>query len=201
MTNRDRILQAASDMLYRRGYIATSVDDIIAAAGVSKSNFYYHFPSKEDLGLAVLSIRRDALESLLSETLRSPGHPATYRLARFIAELADGQTAQAGKHGCPFGNLVAEMTEHSERIRCFLSGVFEDVKADVAVLVQRGQADGDFRRDVPAPELANFIVQAIQGMHLLAKCNRDAETVRPSARVLLQLLAPQNGKADESHGM
>ena len=50
-----RILTAAMDLIRRRGFSATSVDDLCAAAGVTKGAFFHHFASKEALGVAVVN--------------------------------------------------------------------------------------------------------------------------------------------------
>jgi TetR/AcrR family transcriptional repressor of nem operon len=176
-------------MLYRQGYNATSVDDIASAAGVSKSNFYYHFPSKEDLGLAVLSLRREQLDSLLMETLGNATHRPVQRLDGFFSALLDFQENRLERRGCPFGNLVAEMTEHSERMRCYLNGVFTDLVGHLASVIRDGQAAGEMRSDVAAGEAAMLIAQAMQGMLLMVKCDRDAEAARTSGRVLVDLLS------------
>ena len=188
-TNRTRIIQTAGEMLYRQGYNSTSVDDIAAAAGVSKSNFYYHFPSKEDLGLAVLAVRRDQLESLLRDTLDEPDTSPIVRLRRFVSALIERHETQLERRGCPLGNLVVEMTEHSERMRCFLSGVFSDLTADLARVIREAQAKHEVRSDTDADELALLLVQAIQGMHLVVKCGRDASAARTSGKVLIDLIA------------
>src|SRR5438067_1298505 len=110
--SKPKILDAAREMFYRSGYLGTSVDDIIAGAKVSKSNFYYHFKSKEDLGLAVLSSRCGEFESVLAATLCNDGLTPKDRLTELIRRLSEIEDLA----GCPFGNLVAEMSEHSERI-------------------------------------------------------------------------------------
>src|SRR5690348_5565070 len=111
MGSRAKILQEARDLFYRNGYLATSVDDIIAAADVSKSNFYYHFKSKEDLGIAVLDSRCEEFERLLAGTLCNSLLPPTGRLRSFVT-LVSGVTDSHGPGGCPFGNLIAEMSDH-----------------------------------------------------------------------------------------
>jgi len=177
-------------MLYRSGYNGVSVDDIVAASGVSKSNFYYHFPSKEDLGLAVLSARRDVLEQLMDATLRDKERSPATRLAAFFAAILDHQESELDRHGCPFGNLVAEMTEHSERIRCFLSGLFADLTREIAEVIRLGQVTGDFRDDVAAEDLASLALQTLQGMQLIIKCDRDPRPARTSGSVLVELMRP-----------
>src|SRR6476646_5610910 len=55
--SREKILKCAHDLFYCVGYHATSVDDILRDCGVAKSNFYYHFRTKDDLALEVLILR------------------------------------------------------------------------------------------------------------------------------------------------
>src|SRR5438552_44335 len=108
-----KILETARELFYRNGYLATSVDDIIEAARVSKSNFYYHFKSKEDLGIAVLELRREEFRGGLDRTLRDMRATPMARLEEFLDLLARGRERQSAA-GCPFGNMVAEMAERSE---------------------------------------------------------------------------------------
>ena len=51
---RSKLLDAARDVIRTKGYAATTVDDICAAAGVTKGGFFHHFPSKEQLGIAAI---------------------------------------------------------------------------------------------------------------------------------------------------
>lgn len=186
-------------MLYTRGYNSTSVDDIVAASGVSKSNFYYHFPSKEDLGIAVLAARREELEQMMNSTLRDRERSPAGRLAAFFAAILDHQESMLDHHGCPFGNLVAEVTEHSERIRCFLSGLFADLAREIADVIRLGQATGDFRDDFDAGEMAQLVLQTLQGMQLIIKCDRNPEPARASGTLLVELLkAKPNAYANRS---
>ncbi len=186
--NRERILQVAGAMLYRQGYNATSVDDIVQAAGVSKSNFYYHYPSKEDLGIAVLTVRRDDLSTLIAQTLHDSTLTPTARMTAFLTSLLDVQESSLGRRGCPFGNLAAEMTEHSERIRCFLSRLFSELSRDLSAVVAEGQRTREFRCDVDPVEVGSFMVQVIQGMHLILKCDKDPGPVRLTGSLLVDLL-------------
>src|SRR3954469_7072656 len=61
-TGRDRLLSAAVELFYRRGFGAVGIDHVIAAAGVSKTTFYKHFESKDELMVAAVQ-RRDEWES------------------------------------------------------------------------------------------------------------------------------------------
>ena len=52
--SRSKLLDAALQVIRTKGYVATTVDDICAIAGVTKGSFFHHFKSKEDLALATV---------------------------------------------------------------------------------------------------------------------------------------------------
>jgi TetR/AcrR family transcriptional regulator, transcriptional repressor for nem operon len=189
MSSREKILEAALEQFYKKGYLATSVDDIIAQANVSKSNFYYHFKSKEDLGITVLEMRSEELSGVLGRTLCNEGVAPSQRLIGFLDFLIETQEARFEKGGCPFGNLVAEMAEHSERFRCHLSSMFGSMSAHIAEVLSEGQQAGEFRRDIEAGELASLFVQTIQGMLLMTKCHKSVDSLGSGARVLMKLIS------------
>ncbi len=189
MSSREKILDVSVELFYRNGYQATSVDDIIAQATVSKSNFYYHFKSKEELGLEVLDQRRTELQKTLDCMLGDSNECPKERLLRFVEFLVDSQGAELAKGGCPFGNLVAEMAEHSERFRCYLMDVFNGMTARIAAVVDDGQQKGAFRSDISADVVAALFVHATQGMLLMTKCQKSVETLGRSAHLLVQLIS------------
>src|SRR5262245_7158124 len=61
-TGRERLVAAAVELFYRQGFGAVGIDQVIAAAGVTKTTFYKHFESKDDLMVAAVQ-RRDEWES------------------------------------------------------------------------------------------------------------------------------------------
>lgn len=189
MTSKIKILIAAQDLFYRNGYLGTSVDDIIEQASISKSNFYYHFKTKEDLGLMVIDQRKEDFQRMLERTLNDLELSPTERLEKYLSLTLEAQEARLNKGGCPFGNLVAEMAEHSEKFRCRLSSMFESLNNRIADLVREGQLLGEFRKDMDANDLAGLIIQTVQGMHLLTKCHKNVENFGRSARLLVRLIS------------
>jgi len=189
MSSREKILSVSLELFYRNGYQATSVDEIIALAKVSKSNFYYHFKSKEDLGLEVLNQRRALLMHSLDCMLGDCDECPRERLLRFVDHLVEAQEADLKKGGCPFGNLVAEMADHSERFRCYLVDVFGELTTRIVSVVEDGQQHGAFRSDICPHDVAALFVQATQGMLLMTKCQKSVETLGRGARLLVRLIS------------
>src|SRR5205807_5373803 len=107
--SRERILEAAGALFHLRGFQSTGLDDILEASGVCRSNFYYHYRSKEDLGMEVLQKQAEAFEArCIRGILEDEGTPARRRLERLYEAVAARQKADDYRCGCPFGNLAAE---------------------------------------------------------------------------------------------
>jgi TetR/AcrR family transcriptional repressor of nem operon len=182
-----RILEVARELFYHRGYLATSVDDIIAEAKVAKSNFYYHFKSKEDLGIAVLEVRCGDFEAARNSTLCNQDLSPKDRLSSFLGLLFRPKSSQHSA-GCPFGNLVAEMSEHSERFRCYLSRLFMGMASMIQEVIAEGQALGQFRGDADAETASTLIVEAVQGAQLMMKCHKTQDLGARSIELLQKLI-------------
>jgi TetR/AcrR family transcriptional repressor of nem operon len=187
--SRERVLAVAEDLFYRQGFLATSVDEIVAQARVSKSNFYYHFRSKEELGLDVLDRRAASLREEMDRSLCDPSLSPRDRLQSFLASLIRTQEEWLRNGGCPFGNMVVEVSEHHESMRRRLSELFRGLHRSLTSVVEEGQELGEFRNGVAASDLAALVLQAVQGMQLMTKCEKTIEPARRSAELLMMLLA------------
>lgn len=188
MSSKEKILEAATALFYQQGYLATSVDTIIEQADVSKSNFYYHFKSKEDLGMVVLAERQREFLATFERILLAPDLPPRQRLLNYVGYLIEMQNSRMGKGGCPFGNLVAEMADHSERFRCKLSCLFDGMTQTFAAVITEGQDQGAFWREADAQDAAVLFVQATQGMLLMTKCHKSIARLERGARLLVDLM-------------
>lgn len=127
---RDRILDTATDLFYRRGIRATGVDTIIAASGVAKRTFYTHFASKDELVLAFVALRDVRWRAWLEEAVaRLARTPEERPLAVFDA-LAE-RLAAPDYRGCAQINTMVETADrrhpahqaaaaHKARVRDYL---------------------------------------------------------------------------------
>ena len=186
--NRERILEAAARLFHQRGLQPTSLDDIVAASGVCRSTLYYHFASKEELGLAVLDrlAERFAAE-VLEGTLRDERVSARRRLERFLAAITDGLDAGAYRRGCPFGNLAVELAGDHPEFRDRLSGLFRRWEEAVAACLRDGVRRGEFRADLDVDRVATALVSQFEGAVLLCKTYGHAGPVRAAQATLILL--------------
>jgi TetR/AcrR family transcriptional repressor of nem operon len=187
--SREKILEAAACLFHRRGFQPTSLDDVLEASGVCRSNFYYHFRSKEDLGLAVLArqaerFEADVIRGILDNERESPRR----RLERLFDAVASERRSDAYRSGCPFGNLAAELGGIHPEFRRHLSAFFGRWEDALERCLREGVARGEFRRDLDARRLATALVSQIEGAVLLTKTHGHGGPIEAGARAMLTLL-------------
>ena len=107
---RQRILETADRLFYREGIRTVGIDRIIAEAEVAKMTLYAHFPSKDDLILAVLRYREERVLEFFQLAMERHGKRTKDRLRAFFAALKDWFESP-GFRGCAFQNAAAELAD------------------------------------------------------------------------------------------
>ena len=133
---RQRILETADRLFYQDGIRAVGIDRIIAEADVAKMSLYKHFPSKDDLILAVLRYREEKLLEFFTAGMERNSKRTKDKLRGFFATLKDFFESP-GFRGCAFQNAAVELAdpahagtqfvkEHKRRFQEFLTGLVEE---------------------------------------------------------------------------
>lgn len=185
MKSREKILAKAAELIHARGFNHTSIQDILEAASVKKSNFYYHFESKEQLGFEVLALRmRQFYKMAIAPALVEGDAEPLARIHAFLDRLAALGTSEAGERGCPFGNLAQEISAFHEPLRESLSRFFKACAEALEACIEQGKKTGAFRSEAPSREIAEFVLGQIQGAFLLRKTHKDPEILKRSVEML-----------------
>jgi len=132
---RQRVLATADRLFYAEGIHSVGVDRIIAEAGVAKMTLYKHFPSKDDLVLAVLRQREESVTEFFSQAIEKHASKRVDPLSAFFAALKEWFDSP-GFRGCVFINTAAEVAdpkhpaaafaaEHKARFHAMLAGIVE----------------------------------------------------------------------------
>src|SRR5213595_1701552 len=133
---RQRILETADRLFYQEGVRAVGIDRIIAEAGVAKMSLYKHFPSKDDLILAVLKHREEGVLEFFRSSMERHAEKTKHPLRAFFAALKEFFESP-GFRGCPFQNAAVELADpahpgtafvrgHKQRFSEFLRGLVEE---------------------------------------------------------------------------
>ncbi len=178
-SSRTKLLDAALGVIRAKGYSATSVDEICAAAGVSKGAFFHNFASKEALGVEAANHWSDVTGKLFAE---APYHQLADPLDRVMgyldlrSALLDGPVEE---FTCLVGTMVQEAFGSSHLIRAAceasITGHAQKLEADLAeALALRGITG------VTAHGLALHTQAVLQGAFILAKATGGPGVARES---------------------
>lgn len=178
---RTRLLEAALLLIRRKGYSATTVDELCALAGVTKGGFFHHFKSKEALGVAAAQYWSEMTGGLFaSAPYHEPEDPLERVLAYidFRSALIDGPVEE---FTCLVGTMVQEAYGSSDAIRAAcdasISNHAQTLEADIeAAMSKYGTIEG-----VTAQSLALHTQAVLQGGFILAKAKGGEQVAKDSA--------------------
>ena len=185
-------MEAAFAEIHAEGFHAASVDRMIEAAGVTKGALYHHFESKQAVGLAVVNEVLGGVIRDLSAFLVSAPDPITA-----LRAWVEGPQRFPLRLGCPLNNLAQEMSSVDDTFRVCIEAVFADWRRGIAEALQRGQASGHVRGDVPAEATASFILAALQGTISMAKSARDGQLFRTNMKLLSEYIESLRGHSSK----
>jgi AcrR family transcriptional regulator len=184
---RARIVDTASDLIRRNGVGATRLDQVIAAAGVSKSQFYHHFDGKDPLVRAVIDLNGERVIRRERTTL---GEVSTFEGLRGWADgLIKANALQHGAYGCALGSLASDVADHDEEARAALARLFEEWARLIEAALIRIRDAGELPPDANVSQLASGVLGALQGGYLLAQTARDVRPMADSLDLALRSLA------------
>ena len=190
-SHKEKLLSDGLQLVHRRGLGASSVRDVVQAAGVPQGSFTNHFASKEAFGLEILVRYREMTDANVRATLRNDALPPLRRLRAWMGRQLEYLRREDMRRGCLYGNLAAEASEQSNAIRTRVASVFVENQASVAYCLEAAVEAGELARRTDVQELAGFIVSSLQGAILVAKAQRSPAPVERFVRVLFQNLLRQ----------
>lgn len=167
--SRQEILDAAFFEVFTRGFQGVSVDDIVKKTSLTKGAFYHHFPTKLDLGYALVE---DVISPMILnrwitplETYDNPLKGILKQMKTLIGE-ADPEHL---KWGCPLNNLVQEMSPIDTGFRKRLQAALNLWIDEMDKHLRRAKASGLLREDVNTRHVAQFVVMSHEGFYGLLK--------------------------------
>ncbi|ADB33140.1 transcriptional regulator, TetR family [Kribbella flavida DSM 17836] len=180
---RERILDAATELIARQGVAGTSTEDVRKAAGIGGSQLYHYFDSKQALIRAVIT--RQAEAPLV------PGQPLMGALDSFDALQAwadaavESQKPGRGRGDCTLASLAGELGPTDDETRQDLCNAFERWQSLLNDGLRAMRERGDLRPDADLDDLAMALLTALQGGTLLSQTLRTTQPMRASMNAAL----------------
>lgn len=155
-----QILDLAETLLQDRGFNAFSYHTIAEQLGIKNAAVHYHFPSKSDLGLALIQRYRVRFRRY-AQTLAEGGADPMLKLEAYFT-IPWGYLRNGGKV-CPLGVLEAEFNSIPESMRLEALALDQEIREWLARALEEGRKQGIFRFSGSAKEKALLIVATLQG--------------------------------------
>jgi TetR/AcrR family transcriptional regulator, transcriptional repressor for nem operon len=172
---RNRVLDAATELVFEHGVAGTTLDDVRAAANVSKGQLYHYFTDKDDLVHAVID---RTVHQVLGAQPALADLSSWAAISRWLDELVDLQEQRHAVGGCPIGSLAGQLAETDEEARAELAAGFDRWEAPLREGLRQMQTDGKLRRGADPTRLATATLAAIQGGLVLTQTRRDPQQLR-----------------------
>jgi TetR/AcrR family transcriptional repressor of nem operon len=180
-TQAQAILDAAEALAQTRGYNGFSYADVASQLGVTKASLHYHFPSKAELGRALIERYHRNFAEALNAIDRKFEEPCK-KLERYVA-LYDA--VLRNDRMCLCGMLAAEYATLPEPMQAQLHLFFDANERWLTAVLEQGCRVGRFEFKEPANERARVLLGALEGAMLIARSYGDARRFRIAADSLL----------------
>jgi len=189
-TTKERILDAAEEIMLRKSFHSVGLNEILAAVKVPKGSFYHYFKSKEQFGVELLrhyvaessAFRRKML--LSAETEPNPFKRLMAFFEMSIARL-DGNDCECP---CLVVKLSTEVATFSDDMRTVLADGMSEWRGQLQQLVSEGQKKGVMGKDLKPAAAADMILDLWMGAHHRTQVERSVAPLRTAALFIRNLL-------------
>jgi TetR/AcrR family transcriptional repressor of nem operon len=187
---RDRLLEAALQLIWAESLGSASVDDICEKAQVRKGSFYHFFKSKADLVIAALDAHFENARVEFDRVF-SPSIPPVERLRGFFDFMLRRQTQkreQAGRVlGCPYASVGVSCASDERLIREHVEKIFSIYRKYFETALRDGKADGSIPvKDIPVA--VETVFQLIEGTMAAARIQNSLKPVENMGRGAFMVL-------------
>ena len=185
---RARIVAAAASLVYERGFAETSLDDVMAATGTSKSQLYHYFADKDAL---IHEVIKAQLGRIFAAQEAAGLHEVSSweGLQRWCNHFVTATRATQGAGGCPLGSLVGELADQSEPARRVLEQCFAEWQSYLSEGFAAMRNNGELATQADPAELALTMLSALEGGLLMAQTMRSARPMELTMNMALQHMA------------
>ncbi|HSR43049.1 MAG TPA: TetR/AcrR family transcriptional regulator [Longimicrobiales bacterium] len=198
-STRDRLVHAARELFWRKGYNSTSVAEILEAVDANSGSLYHYFPTKQALLVAVLDWYADNLEPEIVDPAAERTSDPIERVFAILDGYRRALLATDLTFGCPIGNVALEIQEPDPEVREGLALNFDRWCAAVEACF--GEAGDRLPEDLDRRALSRFVLTTLEGGVMQARTHRRIEPFDASVRMLRDYVSrlEEEARAGASH--
>ena len=183
----DTVLDTVVQLFWKKGFEATSMQDLVDETGLNRSSLYNSFGSKEELFLRAMD---HYIEHYSSERLAAldKGVGLRGQIQAYFDDLIHFSMGRGKGLGCLLTNSAVELAPHDAVVQAKLKQSFENVRLRFLRLLKEGQQQKELSVKKDAEALASFFLSTIQGIRVLARSGASEAQLKDIAAVALSTL-------------
>jgi AcrR family transcriptional regulator len=166
-----RIIEAAMELFWEKGYGSTSIADILGRSQVNSGSLYHYFPGKQDLLVAVLECYRDGIGPMLLEPAWAGVADPIERIFALLAIYRQLIVQTECSYGCPIGSLALELHEPDPAVRERIAQNFDGWTGAVRECLDA--AGERLPPDLDRQAAAEFVLTVMEGAVMQSRTYRD----------------------------
>lgn len=182
-----KILTVAEKLIQTKGYNAFSFHDIASSVGIKTASIHYHFPTKADLGKAVVKYHIDSLNKQLETFISNPKLSHAKKLTVFLDTIFSS-TYLNQKRMCLGGMLAADTLTLPKKIQNEVKHFFETIRQRLEKLLQEGANNKEFHLKSNKRSEAEGILAILEGAILLARLYEDEKILLTAKKQISERL-------------
>lgn len=164
----DVALRAAIDLFWRKGYEATSMQDLVDELGIGRASIYATFGNKHQLYATALARYSEQVGARVMERLSQPG-PALPQVRELVRWFEADALADLEGKGCLVTNTVVEFPSADREMSRLTEANLDTLEAALAMALTRARHQGELVQGKDPVALARFLITLIQGIRVIAK--------------------------------
>jgi len=186
----DRVLDIAETLVQTRGFNAFSYADIARAMGIRKASLHHHYPTKADLGLALVSRYRGAFLGAL-ENIEARGDATPHIIESYTGLY--GSVLRRGRM-CMCGMLAADVSTLPKPMRESIAGFFAENEKWLTRVLTEGTRRREISFEGTPASMASFFVSSLEGAMLVARGSNNPELFDAAVRQLMSRIRPASSE-------
>ena len=182
MDTRNKIIEAAMDLALRQGHVATSVDEVISHAGITKGTFFYHFPTKKDLAVALIESFSSNEIRILDENMAKANKLSKDPLQQLLIFISLIQELHVGLKEGQIGCLFASYSYENQLVDENLMGIAADTlnrwKDRLSLKIKEIMTIYPPTFSINPDELADMFLTTLEGAYVLSRVMHRPEIIQ-----------------------
>jgi TetR/AcrR family transcriptional repressor of nem operon len=184
----EQALEAAMQVFWSHGYEATSLQDLLAAMGLSKSSFYQAFGGKKALFIRCISRYRNRMTDVFNGVLNKAESGLKFIELLLLLSAAEARKPDHLRRGCLLMNTATEFAQNDQEVAKHVTAGFGGLQDALRAAVLSGQREGDISPDHNPDILADYLLSSLGGIKTMVKGGMSEKQVKEIVAITLRAL-------------